>query len=218
MVSAKRPPGAAEGNSISMSSFQLTKGAGIYEFDLAGGVSSGGSTVGSWTTNATNQIVTGSLAFDVAWLFNEKNQLTIQADNAEIFNFAAAGLYNSFATRDTALIVKPDRTAAFSFALNGDWTLSQDHNLTFTMGGIASTLDGFISDPIGRFIFHFANRDNVLETNVLGFAGSCSGDPMGSSTTLSFGAALTEPNLHGDLQLTVTAPNGTLGDSTFTIS
>jgi hypothetical protein len=277
-----------------MSSFQLTKGAGIYEFDLAGGVSSGGSAVGSWTTNATNQIVTGSLAFDVAWLFNEKNQLTIQADNAEIFNFAAAGLYNSFATRDTALIVKPDRSAAFSFALSGDWTLSQDHNLTFTMGGIASTLDGFISDPIGRFIFHFANRDNVLETNVLGFAGSwqskvdssgtplldfhyqttsgegvfelpkavavnrssnqltytytkdnknlsidfqgtlmigpdfnityvvqpqvsSSGDPMVSSTTLSFGATLTQPNLHGDLQLTVTAPNGTLGDSTLTI-
>src|ERR1700722_13325353 len=182
MVSAKRQPGAAEGNFISMSSFQLTKGAGIYEFDLAGGVSSGGSAIGSWTTNATNQIVTGSLAFDVAWLFNEKNQLTIQSDNAEIFNFAAAGLYNSFTTRDTALIVKPDRTAAFSFAVNGGWALSQDHNLTFTMGGVASTLDGFISDPIGRFIFHFANQDNILETNVLGFAGSWQSrvDPSGT--------------------------------------
>src|ERR1700678_1191390 len=184
MVSAKRQPGAAEGNFISMSSFQLTQGAGIYEFDRAGGVSSGGSAIGSWTTNATNQIVTGSLAFDVAWLFNEKNQLTIQSDNAEIFNFSAAGGYSSFTTRDTALIVKPARAAAFSFTLNGDWTLSEDHTLTFTMGGIASTLDGFISDPIGRFIFHFANRDNVLETNVLGFAGSWQSKVDSSGTPL----------------------------------
>jgi hypothetical protein len=277
-----------------MSSFQLANGAGIYEFDVAGGVSIGGSAVGSWTTNAANQIVAGAMAFNVSWAFNDKNQLTIQSNNAEIFNFSAAGLYNSFTTRDTALIVKPDRSAAFSFTLKGDWTLNPDHNLTFTMGGIASTLDGFISDPIGRFIFHFANQDNVLETNVLGFIGSwqskvdlsrtplldfhyqtpsgekifelpkavvvnrssnqvtytytkdnknlsidfqgtlmigpdfeityvvqpqvsSSGETMVSSTTLSFGATLTEPNLHGDLQLTVTAPDGTAGDSTLTI-
>jgi hypothetical protein len=277
-----------------MSSFQLANGASIYEFDLAGGISIGGSAAGSWTTNVANQIVTGSTSFDVSWLFNEKNQLTIQSNNAEIFNFSAAGLYSSFTTRDTALIVQPDRAAAFSFTLHGDWTLGADHNLTFTMGGIASTLDGFISDPIGRFIFHFANQDNVLETNVLGFIGSwqskvdsagtplldfhyqtpsgekifelpkavavnrssnqltytytkdnknlsidfqgtlmigpdfeityvvqpqvsSSGDPMVASTTLSFDATLTQPNLHGDLQLTVTAPDGTAGPSTLTI-
>jgi len=69
------------------------------------------------------------------------------------------------------LLAKPDRTAAFTFTLHGDWALTPDHNLLFTAGAISSTLDGFVSDPLGRFIFHFANQDNVLETNVLGFAG-----------------------------------------------
>jgi hypothetical protein len=114
--------------------------------------------------------------FDVSWLFNNRNQLTIQLPNnqsptAQIFNFST-GLHNSFTTRDTALIVKPDRAAPFSFTLNGDWMMNPDHNLTFTISGVASTLDGFVSDPLGRFIFHFANLDNVLETNVLGFIGS----------------------------------------------
>jgi hypothetical protein len=155
-----------------MSYFQLTNSTGNYEFDVAGGVSIAGVNIGSWTTNAINQIVTGSLAFDVSWVFNAQNQLTIQSNGVELFNFSGAGLYNSFTTLDTALVVKPDRTAAFSFTLHGDWTLTADHNLTFRVGGIASTLDGFISDLLGRFIFHFTNLDNVLETNVLGFAGS----------------------------------------------
>lgn len=158
-----------------MSLFQLINGATTYVFDTGGGVSIAGSAVGSWTTNANQILVTftdaSTLAFDVAWIFNNKNQLTIRAGGAEVFNFSATGLYNSFTTRDTALLVKPDRTATFTFALTGDWALTSDHNLTFTVGGVVSTLDGFVSDPLGRFIFHFANQDNVLETNVLGFAG-----------------------------------------------
>ncbi len=166
-----------------MSSFQIANGSSSYAFDTSGGVTIGGIASGSWTTNATNQIVTGAIAFDVAWVFNAKNQLTIQWQGAEIFNFST-GLRNSFTTRDTALIVQPDILGAFSFALQGDWTMSPDHNLTFTLGTVASTLDGFISDPIGRFIFHFANQDNVLETNVLGFIGSWESKVDASGTPL----------------------------------
>lgn len=282
-----------------MATFQLTNGTSSYEFDMTGGVSSAGVTVGFWTTNAANQIVAtltggGTVTFNVSWLFNAKNQLTIQSQNTEIFNFASAGLYNSFTTRDTTLLVKPDLSGAFTFALNGDWNMTPDHNLSFMVSGVTSTLDGFVSDPIGRFIFHFANQDNVLETNVLGFAGywqskvdangtplldfyyqsptgqkvfelpkavtvnrssnqltytytkdnknlsidfqgmlmvgpdfeisyvvqpqtSSSGEQMVSSTTLGFSATLTEPNLQGDLQLTVTKPDGTAGASTLII-
>jgi hypothetical protein len=282
-----------------MNYFQLTNGTSTYEFDTGGGVSMGGNAAGSWTTNATNQIIAtltdaSAVAFDVSWVFNDKNQLTIQSQNVEIFNFSAAGLQNSFTTRDTTLIVKPDRAAAFTFALEGDWDMSPDHNLTFTVGGVASTLDGFVSDPLGRFIFHFANKDNALETNVLGFTGSwqskvdasgtplldfhyqissgekifelpkavavnrssnqltytytkgnknlsidfqgtltiganfaityvlqrqvsSSGEEMVASTTLSFSATLTQSNLHGDLQLTLTKPDGTAGPSSLNI-
>lgn len=282
-----------------MNTFQLTSGSTAYQFDIAGGVSANGTHLGSWTTNASNQVVatltTGATeVFDVGWSFNDQNQLTIQSQNATIFNFSSAGLRNSFTTRNTALIVKPDWSGTFSFALNGDWAMTRDHNLMFTVNGVASTIDGFVSDPIGRFIFHFANKANVLETNVLGFAGywqskvdvngtplldfhyqtpsgekvfelpkavavnrssnqltytytkdnktlsidfqgmlmigsdfeisyvvqpqtSSSGDEMVSSTTLGFNATLTEPNLHGDLQLTVTRPDGTPGPSTLNI-
>jgi hypothetical protein len=281
-----------------MPAFILTDGTDTYQFDTAGGVSIGGAAVGSWTTNAGNQIVAklpdAEAAFDVAWAFNAKNQLTIRSQNAEIFNFSAAGIYNSFTTRDTALVVKPDRAGAFSFTLAGDWSMDADHDLTFSVNGVSSTLDGFVSDPLGRFIFHFANQDNVLETNVLGFVGywqskvdasgtplldfhyqapggekifelptaiainrssnqltyayskgnknlsidfqgtlmigpafeityvvepqvSSSGDAMVSSTTFSFPAILTRPNLHGELQLSIAASNGQAGSSTFTI-
>jgi hypothetical protein len=286
-----------------MSYFQITNGAIAYRFDMLGGVSitgnPAGNAAGSWTTNATNQIVAtladaSTVPFDVSWLFNQKNQLCIQSLNVEIFNFSTAGVQNSFTTRDTTLIVKPDRLGAFTFALQGDWNMTADHNLAFTVGGIQSTLDGFVSDPLGRFIFHFANKDNVLETNVLGFAGSwqskvdasgtplldfhyqtssgekifelpkavavnrssnqltytyskdnktlsidfqgtlmiggdfqityvvqrqvsSGGDEMVASTTLAFNATLTQPNLHGDLQLTLTKPDGTAGAATLTI-
>jgi hypothetical protein len=172
-----------------MSSFQLTSNGLTYTFDTAGGVSLGGQAVGSWTTNAANQIVVtlaagGSPAFSVVWTFNNKNQLTVGSEHGEIFNFASGGLYNSYSTRDAALVVKPDRAADFTFALNGDWAMTPDHSLTLTVNGIASTLDGFVSDPLGRFIFHFANQDNVLETNVLGFVGNWQSKVDASGTPL----------------------------------
>ena len=276
-----------------MSHFQLINGATTYAFDTGGGVSIAGNAAGWWTTNAANQILVTfidatTLAFDVVWVFNMKNQLTIQSENTEIFNFSATGLHNSFTTRDTVLLVKPDRTAAFTFALTGDWAMISDHNLTFTVSAVASTLEGFVSDPLGRFIFHFANQDDVFETNVLGFAGfwqskadangtplldfhylsssgekvfelpkavavnrssnqltytytkenknlsidfqgmlivgpnfaltyivepqfSSSGDQMVASTTLSINATLSQPNVHGDLQLTAGQSALTIG-------
>lgn len=282
-----------------MTSFQFISGASTYDFDMDGGVSSSGVPAGTWTTNASNQIVlsradTSTVAFGVSWAFNAKNQLTIQSQNAEVFNFATSGLHNSLTTRDATLQVKPDRAGTFAFNLNGAWALDQDHNLTFTASGVSSTIDGFVSDPLGRFIYHFSNKDNVLETNVLGFVGwwqsksdtngtpllsfhyqtgqgeeifelpqavsinrssnqlaytytkgnqtpsidfqgtltigpdfqiayvlqqqvSSSGDQMAASTTLGFNATMTQPNLHGDLELTLVKPDGSAGNSTLTI-
>ena len=174
---------------MSTSSFQLTNSGIAYDLDTAGNVYTGGKLAGSWNTNASNQIVaalagTSALVFDVSWVFNTRNQLVIQSNGSSLFNFAATGLYNSFTTRDTALVVQPDRSAGFAFTLNGEWSMTPDHNLTFTANGITSTLDGFVSDPLGRFIFHFANKDNVLETNVLGFVGFWTSKADSSGTPL----------------------------------
>src|SRR5262249_45450843 len=45
-------------------------------------------------------------------------------------------------------------------------------------------IDGFVSDPIGRFIYHFANKDNFLQTNVLGFVGTWQGQTDSNGTPL----------------------------------
>jgi hypothetical protein len=68
--------------------------------------------------------------------------------------------------------------------LRGDWATDQEHNLMFTVGGLTSTLTGLASDPRGRFIYHFANQDNPLETSVLGFAGSWHNTADASGITL----------------------------------
>ena len=172
-----------------MASFQLTSGSSTFDFDTAGGVSCNAIAVGSWITGASNQIVvtqTGgsTVTFPVDWLFNGRNQLTIRSAGAEIFNFATAGLRNSFETRNAVLRVKPDRANSFVFELRGDWAMDLDHNLTFTAGGLASTLDGFVSDPLGRFIYHFADKDNPLYTSVLGFVGSWQSSTGGDGTPL----------------------------------
>jgi hypothetical protein len=290
-----------------LTTFQFTSGADKFDLDMAGQVFREGELTGHWNTNRSNQIVVtktdGSvLALRVDWLFNQKNQLTTCVQGREIFNFASVPeLRNSFETRNAVLQVRPDRLNPFVFPLHGEWDMDKNHNLTFTAGGIVSTLDGFVSDPLGRFIYHFANKDNPLETNVLGFAGSWqggadapgtpllefhyqkepapdgrpggqgvfrlpqavainrstnqltytykkgnktlsidfqgtlmlgpdfqityvvqrqvsnSGDEMVSSTTLGFGATVTKPNLHGDLELTLKKPDGSAGSAALTI-
>lgn len=290
-----------------MTTFQFTSGADKFDLDMAGQVFREGELTGHWTTNRSNQIAVtktdGSvLALHADWLFNQKNQLTICVQGREIFNFASVPeLRNSFETRNAVLQVMPDRLNPFAFPLHGEWDMDKNHNLTFTTGGIVSTLDGFVSDPLGRFIYHFADKDKPLETNVLGFAGSWqsgadaqgtpllefhypkepapdgtpggqgvfrlpqavainrstnqltytykkgnktlsidfqgtlmlgpdfqityvvqrqvsnSGDEMVSSTTLGFGATVTKPNLHGDLELTLKKPDGSTGSNVLTI-
>jgi hypothetical protein len=159
-----------------MAQFTLTSGANGFDFDPTGGVFSAGVAAGSWNTNEKNQIVATktdgtTAAFDVDWVFNAKNQLTIQKAGAEVFNFAP-GLRNTFTTVAAVLVVQPDKFHAFQFQLRGDWSLDANHDLTFTVNTKASTLNGFLSDPLGRFIYHFANLDSTLQTNVLGFAGN----------------------------------------------
>jgi hypothetical protein len=171
-----------------MAQFTLTSGADQFDFDPTGGVSSAGAAAGSWTTNQNNQIVVtktdGTTAtFDVDWVFNAKNQLTIQQAGAEVFNFAP-GLRNTFTTASAILQVQPDRFSAFQFQLQGAWDLNANHDLTFTVNTKVSTLNGFVSDPLGRFIYHFANLDSPLQTNVLGFAGSWQSKTAADGTPL----------------------------------
>ena len=66
------------------------------------------------------------------------------------------------------------RIKPFTFELRGDWSLSETHDLTITINGKASTIDGFINDPRSRFMFHFSNKKALLQSSVLGFVGTWS--------------------------------------------
>jgi hypothetical protein len=290
-----------------MGSFTATSGADTFSLDTAGNVTESGNPAGTWTTNQQNQLVITKpdgtiVVINATWRFNNQNQLTLQpAGQGAAFNFASdPALRNSFTTVNAALQVMPEKAGSFQFTLHGDWNLDANHDMQFTVGGVQSTINGFVSDPIGRFIFHFADGQSPLRTNVLGFVGSwdlprdannqpiksgdailvfhytkedgstgtlplpqsaainrstnqlsytyqkgnktlsiafqgtlmidpdfqityifnrqvsSSGDQMVASTTIGFDAMLTKPDFSGDLQLSLTKPDGSAG-TTLTI-
>jgi len=172
-----------------MATFQLKQEANTFDFDTTGNVTSGGSPVGTWDTNAQNQIVltnsSGNTSnFDVTWAFNGSNQLVVGQNGTDLLNFDTTAENRSFyAARNAALQVFPDISSTFVFLLHGDWTLSNDHKLQLTINNTTSTIDGFIQDPRGRFMYHFMNKDDQTQESILGFVGqwtsaaNASGDP-----------------------------------------
>ena len=161
-----------------MPGFSLTKGTETCDFDIAGTVSQGGSRIGSWATDKSNNIVVnkdagGQDVYNVAWQFNQDNQLTISSGGQEVFNFNhLTGVRPLYFTQNAVLKVRPNQNNTFGFDLHGEWDLDDSHNLTITIGGVKSTIDGFIQDPRSRFMYHFFNKQNLLQESILGFIGA----------------------------------------------
>jgi hypothetical protein len=173
------------------STFRLTQGADNYDLDLRGKASKNGAAFGTWTTNKQNQIaVKGSdgttVTFTVDWAFNDKNQLTVApAGGAVLFTFApATGQRPSFETVNAVLKVKPNKPDAFAFELRPEWGMDTNHNLTVKVGSKSSLIDGFVADPLGRFLYTFADKLNALVTNVLGFAGGWQASDDGTAKAI----------------------------------
>src|SRR6267143_289251 len=155
-----------------MGSFTVTSGSDTLTLDTAGNVTLGGQSAGSWTTN-------------------KQNQITVQPTGQPAFNFASdTTIRNSFSTSNAVLTATPDKGSPFSFDLRGDWNLDPTHNLTFTINTVLSIINGFVSDPVGRFIYHFANKQFPLQTSVLGFAGSWDVPRDASGVPVKSGAAM----------------------------
>ena len=169
-----------------MPGLQLTKNNDTFVIDPLGTVTINNAPGGKWKTDQTNKIVVtkndnSTVSFDVTWEFNTDNQLVVSAAGKK-FNFSEVPAnVPRYETRNAVLIVTPKKNAAFSFELRGDWSLSETHDLTVTINGKASTIDGFINDPRSRFMFHFSNKKAMLQSSVLGFVGTWSEfvDPQG---------------------------------------
>jgi hypothetical protein len=100
--------------------------------------------------------------FAVAWAFNATNQLVLSSGGAPVANFQNdAAVRPGFELRKGVLRFTPNRLAGFAFELRGDWALTPQHDLQFSLGGQSSTLVGFISDPNRRNRFMFMFHDNT---------------------------------------------------------
>ena len=162
-----------------MSGLQLTKNNDTYLLDPLGSVTLNNAAAGKWKTDQTNKIVitkpdNSVVTFDVTWEFNSNNQLEVSAAGKK-FNFSEIPAnVPRYETRDAVLVVKPNKDQPFAFELRGDWALTESHDLSITINGKKSTIDGFVHDPRSRFMFHFSNKKNLLQGSILGFVGTWS--------------------------------------------
>lgn len=162
-----------------MPGLQLSKNTDNFVLDPLGTVTINNAAGGTWKTDQTNKILVTktdntTVSFDVTWEFNPDNQLVVSAAGKK-FNFnEVPGNVPRYETRNAVLVVRPNKNQPFSFELRGDWSLSPTHDLTITINGKASTIDGFINDPRSRFMFHFSNKKALLQSSVLGFVGTWS--------------------------------------------
>jgi hypothetical protein len=160
-----------------MATFQLKQGADTFDCDPFGVVTKAGASAGSWTTGKDNKInikrTDGSqTSFDVIWKFDSNNHLCLFSGASQIFDFYKVGNRPQCGTLNAVLVVKPDRNNPFTFQLRGEWDLDDKHNLSITINGTKSPLDGFIDDPRGRFMYHFRNKEDITQESILGFVGN----------------------------------------------
>ena len=160
-----------------MATFQLKQGADILDCDPFGVVTKGGAAAGSWTTGKDNKInIQGTggsqTSFDVIWKFDSNNHLCLFSGASQIFDFYNAKNNPRCGALNAVLVVKPDVNNPFTFQLRGEWDLDDKHNLSITINGTKSGLDGFIDDPRGRFMYHFRNKQDITQESILGFVGN----------------------------------------------
>jgi hypothetical protein len=144
-----------------------------------------GALTGAWTTGEGNQIVVqgnadseGSLPSPVhipaLWRFNEKNQFCLLDGTQTVlvnFNTVGQDLYPNYEVRNARLRIRPAEQGDFEFFIDGDWSLNDQHILTFVANGISSPLNGILADNKSRFTYRFFDKDQPGIANRLTFSG-----------------------------------------------
>ncbi|HYK20794.1 MAG TPA: hypothetical protein VEV42_08675 [Pyrinomonadaceae bacterium] len=161
-----------------MAEFRIKKGQDNYDFDSTGTAKKNGTALGKWTTTndavsslVINKDAGGQETFPVEWRFNADNHLCVFSGGNQAFDFNVPGARPIYLTRNAVLIVRPNQNNAFSFNLKGEWDMDANHNLSFTVNNVTSSLDGFIFDQRSRFMYHFFNKNDITQESILGFVG-----------------------------------------------
>lgn len=161
--------------------FQLTKDGNTFVCDITGKVTSGGNPIGTWTTNGANQVVitrsadNSTNSFDVAWQFNDQNQLRVLLGATELANFHKGDALPIYSLEDDVLVAQPDSAAAFTFSLHATWDFDPTgHILVMKAGSQNSNINGFLQSNDNTFTYHFFDLAAPATGNesILTFPGS----------------------------------------------
>lgn len=162
-----------------MNSFKLSKDSEEYQLLIDGNVhDSQNNFIGNWSTDDTNNIEitldnSDKVVVPVSWAFDENNHFVIQQEGTVVFNFNE---YNHprFETKNAVLLIRPERIKKFQFEIRGEWDLTKEHKLSFTINNTQSIIDGYLADRYGRFIYHFHDKKSPWINGQLGFIGDWS--------------------------------------------
>jgi hypothetical protein len=161
--------------------------------------------VGRWTTNdETHVVITPDsgeeTVVEVAWRFNERNQLTLSQGDTELIVFAGPDAHPSFYLAKNVLQVDPDGDGDFEFPLACVWGLNPDGSLQVSIRGVESKIDGFVEDGHSRLRYRFYDKDTEVFANSLVFSGRW--ERTGDKNKLQLRFRLDDQDLeHPDLPL-----------------
>ena len=161
-----------------MADFQLSDGTNTLDFDIAGNVAQGGSQIGTWTVNPDNTISVvrtagGTSNITVDWGFNTNNQFELRQSGAVKFNFHGNDKIRPDLSLDRAVLnVAPDTNGNFSFGVTADWSIDAGMDLIFTVGTVASPIDGILNDTDrSEFSYIFFTKAGQSRHYTLNFTG-----------------------------------------------
>ena len=160
-----------------MTTFNLTSGGKTFIMNTDGTVAAATGPVGTWTTNATNQILVKKSAggadekIDVGWEFNASNQLCLKQGQQIVFNFTT-GVRPLLRLADNILQVRPNPGFSFEFPLQCKWEVDAQINLKVTIGTATSTISGWVDDKKSRFIYWFRDKQGSNIPYALEFSGA----------------------------------------------
>jgi hypothetical protein len=204
-----------------MGSFQITDQADTLTLDTAGNVTSNGVALGAWTVSKDNQLQInqtdrGIRTVPVNWSFNSANELILTQPNTQnMFNFFGdLNTVPSLSTSKAVLTVQADSNNTFSFQLRPTWNLESNYDMTVTIAGTASKIDGLLGDrQDGGFDYIFQTNDDLLAACTLNFTGTWKQRVAGTADLIF--EYDTEPDATGNTTKQFDLPDG-LGVDTAT--
>lgn len=182
------------------SSFKLSNNNSQFSLDTEGNVNdANGQKIGAWNTDRQNNLVIQKpansdgtvpppIVIPVKWSFNPNNQFCLQQGNGTVLlNFNAdETVIPEYELRNAVLRVRPDMTKDFQFFITGDWNMTPDHLLQFTVNGVTSTIDGVLADTKSRFIYNFRDKTRSFVSSRLTFSGAWQQQTVDGVPKLSF--------------------------------